>query len=624
MASKAVGRLFAAAAAGIITETDGQSSIGSVSQPDTRTSGIAFNVSAVQRALQFMRGAVLAGLLPVAALAVGLLTGLVADASILIYPAAALGATALVLIPDRERAPQILGILAFGGLALFVAMAGGLGGLEVCAIVGSVAALALLGVEVPAKLRVPIGAIAAIILMLVVVNLVPLVLDGGGLNHDESAYALKARHWIEGTPETGWSVHRGVAMSAYGFLVFEAGGDEGALRLLGLAAIVGFVAATWVLGNRVGGKWVGPLSAIALVSSPVLLRRSTEYLSDVPSSALLMAAMIIVWRQFGEREKPGYGLLWLLPFAWAAFYLRYQSVLTFSLIAIAIGVLFREKVKVGWQPIALTAGVGLIGLIPHFVFATSEEGSPLGIILFTADVAGREYWGQGLVDYFLLMGWPLAAFIGPAAVVFFVWWLIREWDSVTERTRCLFLMIPAAGQVLLLGIVSHGEARFIFLPLALTLIGGITGFFVVRNGWRPGVSQAVSLGLVVLLVGSLGMAAAYVRRAVENRAVDTMPIEEAGEEIRRISGDAVCGVMTSYLPQITFYSECHTEAFRTHLEADEALSRVTGDELFMLMLEDGKRQPEGEDLADLLDLTVGDPVVIQGETQYVEIFDFVP
>jgi hypothetical protein len=82
--------------------------------------------------------------------------------------------------------------------------------------------------------------------------------------------------------------------------------------------------------------------------------------------------------------------------------------------------------------------------------------------------------------------------------------------------------------------------------------------------------------------------------------------------------------MTSYLPQITFYSECHTEAFRTHLEADEAVSRVTGDELFMLMLEDGKRQPEGEDLADLLDLTVGDPVVIQGETQYVEIFDFVP
>jgi hypothetical protein len=571
-----------------------------------------------------MRGAVLAGLLAVAALAVALLTGLVANASILIYPAAALGATALILIPDRERAPQILGILAFGGLALIVAFAGGLGGLEASAIIGSVAALALLWVDVPANLRVPIGAIAAIVLMLVVVNLAPLVLDGGGLNHDESAYALKARHWLEGTPETGWSLHRAVAMSAYGFVVFEAGGDEGALRLLGLTAIIGFVAATWVLGNRVGGKWVGPLSAIALMSSPVLLRRSTEYLSDVPSSALLMAVMIIVWRHFAQRDKPGYGLLWLLPFAWAAFYIRYQSVLSFGLIAIAIGVLFWEKVQRGWQPIALTAGVGLIGLIPHFVFATSETGSPLGIILFTADVAGREYWGQGLVDYFLLMGWPLAAFIGPAAVVFFVWWLIRDWSAATERTRCLFLMIPAAGQVLLLGVVSHGEARFIFFPLALTLIGGITGFLVLRNGWSPRVSQAVSLALVVLLVGSLGMAAAYVRRAVENRAVDTAPIEEAGEEIRNISGDSVCGVMTSYLPQITFYSECHTEAFRTQLEADEALSRVTGDELFMLLVEDGKRQPEGEDLADLLDLTVGDPVVIQGETQYVEIFDFVP
>ena len=572
--------------------------------------------------LQLVRGGALAGLLGVAVLAVALLTNLTPGTSLALYPLAVLAAVAYAFVPDRETAPQVLGSLSFGVVALSLGLFSGFGALEISGVIGAMAALVVLDRGLPWKTRVPLGAMGAIALVAVAANLLPLVLDGGGLNHDESAYALKARHWFEGTTETGWNLHRGIAMSAYGYVVFAAGGDEGALRLLGLAAIVGFVIATWILGNKIDGKWAGPLAAMALMSSPVLLRRSTEYLSDVPSSALLLASMIVIWKQFGEREKPGYGLLWLLPFAWAAFYIRYQSVLSFTLIAITIGVLYWEKVKRGWRPTALTAVLGLLGLIPHFVFATSETGSPLGIILFTADVAGREYWGEGLVDYFLLMGWPLAAFVGPVAVVFFVWWLIRGWDSTSERGRCLFLMIPAAGQVLLLGVVSHGEARFIFFPLALTLIGGVIGASVVMRAWRQRTASAVTLGLAVLLIGSLAMSASYVRRAVESRKVATVPIELAAEQLREIAGDGNCGVMTSYQPQITFYSECDTQPFRTYLEPDEALGRISGEELFMLMVEDGKRQPEGEDLAELLDLTVGDPIVVQGETQFVEIYDF--
>ena len=581
-------------------------------------------VSAVPWVLQLVRGGALAGLIGVAALAVALLTGLSEGTSILLYPVAALGAVGHVFIPDQDTTPQVLGSLAFGALAVALGLSSGFGALEISGVIGAVVALRIVGREHAWRSRIPVAGLAVIALLAVTANLIPLILEGGGLNHDESAYALKARHWIEGTTETGWNLHRGIAMSGYGYLVFAGGGEEGALRLLGLAAIVGFAVATWILGVKIGGKWVGPLSAIALISSPVLLRRSTEYLSDVPSSALLMASMIVVWKQFGQREKPGYGLMWLLPFAWAAFYIRYQSVLSFGLIAIAIGVIFWEKVKSGWRPFAFTAGLGFVGLIPHFVFATSETGSPLGIILFTADVAGREYWAEGLVDYFLLMGWPLAAFIGPAAVLFFIWWLIDEWESPTGRNRCLFLMIPAAGQVLLLGVVSHGEARFIFFPLALTLVGGVIGVTVVTRRWEQRTRRAVTLGLVVLLLGSLAMSASYVRRAVENRDAGTVPLEMAGERLREIAGDSTCGVMTSYQPQITFYSECDTQPFRTHLEPEEALGRISGEMLFMFLVEDGKRQPEGEDLAALLELTVGEPIVIQGETQFVEIWDFAP
>lgn len=130
--------------------------------------------------------------------------------------------------------------------------------------------------------------------------------------------------------------------------------------------------------------------------------------------------------------------------------------------------------------------------------------------------------------------------------------------------------------------------------------------------------------MVMLLVGGLGISAAHVRKAVENRAESTVPIELTAEEVRRLAGDSSCGVMTSYQPQITFYSACFTHPFRTYLEPEEALSRVDGDEQFLLVVEDGKRQPTGDDLSSLIDLTVGDPVVVEGGPFDVEIFDFAP
>lgn len=574
--------------------------------------------------LQLIRGGALAGLIGVAVLAAGLLVGVVAGASIFVFPLAALAAFIYVISPEREMTPQVLGSLTFGAVALFSGLSTGFGALEISGLIGAVAALVVLGRGITWATRVPVGVLAAVGVAVVVANLVPLVLDGGGLNHDESAYALKARHWSEGTPDTGWNLHRGIAMSGYGYLVLQVGGDEGALRMLGLAAILGLAVATWVLGNHIGGRWVGPLSAIALMSSPALLRRSTEYLSDVPSSALLMAAMIVAWKQFGERVRPNYRLLWVLPFAWAAFYIRYQSVLSFGLIAVMIAVLFWEKVKAGWRPITVVAILGALGLAPHFVSAASEEGSPLGIILFTADVAGREYYGEGLVDYFLLMGWPLASYVGPVAAVLFVWWLLVGWRTRAERTRSLFLMIPAVGQVLVLGVLSHGEARFIFFPLSLTLVGGVVGFFYLRENWRPRTADALRLGLTVLLLGSLAMGAAYVRDAVESRSRGTEIIEVAAQEVREMSGAQSCGVMTSYSPQVTYFSSCSTRFFGPHLEPAEALSRLDGELRYLLVVEDGKNQPEGEDLTELIDLTVEGPIVVRAGGQSAEIYRFGP
>lgn len=570
--------------------------------------------------LQVARGAAGAGVWGSLFVAGALLANLTPQPSIAVFPVAVGLAVIYGLIPDRERSPQVLGSLSLGLVAVGSGLLGEFGTLEICLILGAIVGAVSSGRTLSWPRWLPLSAVAVAAAIVVVANLVPLVLDGGGFGHDESAYALKARHWIEGTPETGWNLHRGIAMSGLGYLVLELEGAEGQLRLLGLASIVGLAAATWVLGTRVGGRLVGPLAAVAVVASPTLLRRSTEYLSDVPSAALLVACMVVVWREFAEREKPTFRLLWLLPFAWAAFYLRYQSSLSFALIALAVIALFRDELKSSWKPVLVTLGVGLMGLVPHFIFSTSETGSPIGILLFTAEVAGREFLGEGLVDYFLLMGWPLAAFVGPVAAVFFIWWLVEVRKVPSGRKRSMFLAIPAVGQVLILGVLSHGEARFIFFPLALTFVGGITGYLFVSRKWSPRTRTALSLGMALVLVGSLAMSSAYVRRAVSNRTLQTEPVVLAAETARELSGEDSCGVMTSYQPQITYYSACFTAPFRTHLEPAEALSRLEAEDRYLLMVEEGKRQPSGEDLDKLIAETVGDPVELEGARDSAVIY----
>ena len=221
------------------------------------------------------------------------------------------------------------------------------------------------------------------------------------------------------------------------------------------------------------------------------------------------------------------------------------------------------------------------------------------------------------------MGLPLAGFVGPVATVLVFLWLVRSWSERFQRTKALFLVIPAAGQVLALGILSHGESRFVFFPLALTVVGGVTGFVHLRARWRRTTVAAASLGLIILLLGSLALSVASVRRSIETRAFATEPVELAAATVSLLSVNS-CGVMTSYLPQITYYSECFTGPFRLHLNPSDALARVSGESKYMVLIEDGKGQPLDNDLDELVALTTGDAIEIHGERDSADLYIFEP
>jgi hypothetical protein len=561
--------------------------------------------------ISVLRGAAAAIVVAVLMFGLALLADLADSESRLIFLVGAAAGVALGLMARGEMRFQLSGVFLVGLGAVVSGLATGWGWLEYSGVIGAgLAAVWLMTGERLPTSRWHWLVAGGVVALLVAIVILPSVLDGGTLDFDESAYGVKAKAWLEDTPDTGWTAHRGIAMSLYGYVILALGGSEPGLRLLGLAGLLGLAAGVWLLGRHLGGPRVGAIAAVAIVAGPAVLRRGSEYLSDVPAAAALVFCMVIVWRELGRDEAATYRLLWALPVAWIAFYLRYQSILSLGLIGLTVAVLWWPKLRRRPGPVLLTVAIGLIGLIPHFVHAIALTGKPWGILTYTGGLAERAYVGQGLVDYANQLGWPLAGFVGPILLVAAIVGLATSWRHRSLRQRYLFLLLPASLQVIALGLLSHGEPRFIFFPLALIVVGGAIAVDAwISRGNR--VAVATAWGLVVVLVGSIAFSAAETRATVEHRALVNSSIQLAAEVVRAESGTATCAVLTTFSPQVTFYSGCSTNEFQPGLGPETAVESLEGEHRFMVVVEDARRQPEGPDLAAYLDLTSGEPVLIE-------------
>jgi len=382
--------------------------------------------------------------------------------------AAALGAG---LSEGSSRVFQVVGASLIGLAALIAGVVTGFGVLEASVIAGSVIA-ALWTMTGRPWSRDPWAWLrwGGVMILVLVIVLLPLILDGGTLGHDESAYALKARQWLEDTPGSGWSPHRGTGMSGFGYLVLAAGGHEAGLRSIGLLGAGALALGAWVLGNRMANPRVGGLAAIGAVAGPAVFHRGTEYLSDLPAAALLVVATAIVWRQMGDKEQLDYGLLWFLAPALGAFYLRYQSALSLGLMLLTATILWWPKIRSRPGPLTWLGLLGLLGLAPHMVQSLDLTGTPWGILLNTSRGAVRAYIGEGLGDYADQFSWHLGGYALPIALIAAIAGLVGWWRSATIRRRLVYLVAPALVQVLALGLISHGEPRFVFFPVALVVV----------------------------------------------------------------------------------------------------------------------------------------------------------
>ena len=430
------------------------------------------------------------------------------------------------------------------------------------------------------------------------------------LQHDESVYAVLARHWQSGTPNTGVAAHRAPLLPVLGIPVLAIGGGEIGLRAWGLVAGLGAAVAVWWLGRMIAGAVAGLVAASVFVFAPTVLRASTQFLTDLPAAAVLLGLAGVLWWQFAVRDAPDHRLHLAALLAWAAYHFRYGSALVVVLLLLTTAAFFWPTVRAHARLVAQMIGLLVVLLVPHLVNSTLDMGTPWERLLYTSWIAGRDYLGQGLVEYARWFPWRLA---GPAAAALMATGLLggglvlvgrrgsRPASDKTTARALLFLIVPALAHIVAIGIASHGEPRFVFFAVALLCIAGATVTVLVLR-WLVGVHQAlvwtalVLFGLVVVTHAAVLARYESRQRSTEMRNHELLQV--TAEHIVAASGPE-CSILTSYTPQFTWYTGCPSY----HFGDPPGVGRerhLTGDG-WMVLFQDGKRQPEGEILASYLE-----------------------
>ncbi|BBC35525.1 hypothetical protein SGFS_068190 [Streptomyces graminofaciens] len=437
--------------------------------------------------------------------------------------------------------------------------------------------------------RTPVGVYVAGILLLAAAVWAWLQDKEPHFAHEEAVYANKARSWLDGTPDAGWGLYRPVGLPALGRLALALHDDVGALRAVALVltlftlTVVYLVAAQWMSRRRAATVTLLILGGLGF------LRRLPEFLNDIGSTGLLLIVVLLLVR---AQEKQHSRALLVLPFVTlAAFYLRYGIVGNLLAIALAAVLAYGPRAWLAHgRHLAFAAFTLLLGLLPHFVHATRTTGSPLGIIFWATDQAERSFVGDGLLYYLAIFPYRLAGDLGAvvmAAGLVAMGAAVRRLrrapagEPLPNDRRTAFLGMSAVLICVILGTVTDGEPRFIYLSVVLLTILGVTEIADRLGSLAPGILTAVA-ALAALTVPATAQVVAHgAMPAPEHLGASTIPVA------RQLTSDKPCLLVTGYEPEMGWYSGCDAVTYRQYRH----MSPPPHTEVTLVLFERGRLQP---------------------------------
>jgi hypothetical protein len=374
--------------------------------------------------------------------------------------------------------------------------------------------------------------LAAAVLAWLVVAIASLVF-GPPLGHDECAFAVIARG------DATWLYKsRGVVMIAeFGLLL---GGSEAAIRLLMVPLGAGVVLGTYAVGRVTCDGRTGAWAAALVAGAHPMALRSAELLGDLPATAALLVAIALLAGELSREAGPRWRIVLVAPAFAAAFYFRYGSAPVVAIAGFAAtAIWWRAIVR---RPAPYVAMVALLVglLVPHVLHSLDATGTWRGVLDISRTMPRRAYLGEGLLTYltsnpFVYYG----ALVAPVALV----GLATFWRYGKAG---VFLGIVALGQLVALGINTHGQPRYVFLAAALFVVLGVA---TLARLARP------RLALALVAVAWLGVAVASVPYNLHLSNLRA-PIIEAARVVEADAAGRPCLAVAGIVPQLMWYARC--------------------------------------------------------------------
>jgi hypothetical protein len=410
--------------------------------------------------------------------------------------------------------------------------------------------------------------------------------------HEEAVYANKARSWADGTPGAGWGSYRPPGLPVLGRLALAVHNDVGSLRAVALLLTLFTLATTYLVTAR----WTTPRRAVVVVllllSGLGFLRRVPEFLNDIGTTGLLLIVVFLVTR--AQEVRRSHALPVAAAVAVGAFYLRYGSV--GNLLAIALAALFAYGPR-AWlaqgRRLATALAVLALGLLPHFVHAALVTGSPLGLILRAGSQANRAYVGDGLVYYLAVFPYRLAGDLGAVVMtggLLLAVRALRGGDGGAYATRRVFLGSTSVLVFVVLGLVTDGEPRFVYLPVILLTVLGVEALAELTGRRNRGLLAAVAGLAGLTTVGTAQVVAHQAMPGPDRVSRSTVPVAE------RLAVDGPCLLVTGYEPEMGWYSGCDAVTYAQYRRTPPP----PGTRVTLVLFEHGRLQPDDTALARLI------------------------
>ncbi|MEJ7600829.1 MAG: glycosyltransferase family 39 protein [Kofleriaceae bacterium] len=381
-----------------------------------------------------------------------------------------------------------------------------------------------------------------------VAGAVILWLGAAPLGHDEAQYAIAANDVIVGNPARWFYLSKG--MNAVALPGALAGGGERALRFVPLLFGIGCVLAAAHLAWRTVGATAAAWSVCVLAATRALAVQSCDLLSDLPATMFLLLGTTLLVTELVREDGPRWRVVTAAPLFAAAFYLRYGSCVPIAVVGVVVVAAGLRAVMRRPGPMVATAVVFAALLVPHVVAAQGAIGSPLGILLESRAVT-QEFVGQGLVGYVTANPFVFYGLITPAVMIVGLLSLRRGADR-----RAVMLWLVAVLSIIAIGLTTHARARYIFFPITLLVILGISELECRIRALAPRARRiAVALAAVVLVV-TWSLLARSLAGSSDHRRRSVATTLAAARAIRLDAAGIHCRVMGAHNTQLEHYTGC--------------------------------------------------------------------